>query len=29
MDEGDPKVESSSYKTKKSWGCNTQHCDYS
>ena len=25
MDEGDPKVKSSSYKTKKYWGCNIQH----
>ena len=29
MVEGSQKIQTSSYKISKSWGCNTQHCDYS
>ena len=29
MDEKSQKVQSSSYKINKSWGCNVQHADYS
>ena len=29
MGEGSQKVQASSYKINKSWGCNVQHGDYS
>ena len=29
MGEGGQKVQTSSYKINKSWGCNVQHVDYS